>query len=219
MRPRPTISESLPGAECHHRCGLPGRVSGVPRVHAAILAQGGGRQGGGTRWARQACLQLGFWPDGSSPTLLLPHTNRQRPNSGASLTPPPFPKSVLGKMFGWLVPVFATSDVWLLHAAGLDALVLLKTTALCIQILLPFCVIGCGLRESVWRGRRAGRLVSIVVTGVASPTSAPPAPPPSPLPPVMPLQIAEGVDRGDTTFSRLTMANVPTGSAVMWAHL
>ena len=37
--------------------------------------------------------------------------------------------------------------VWLLHSAGLDALVLQKSIALCIQLFLPIAFVGCCLRE------------------------------------------------------------------------
>lgn len=34
----------------------------------------------------------------------------------------------------------------------------------------------------------------------------------------MPLQLSEGFERGDSTFSRLTMANIAPRSNIMWAH-
>lgn len=42
--------------------------------------------------------------------------------------------------------------------------------------------------------------------------------PPSLLRSVMPLQLSEGFERGDSTFSRLTMANIAPRSNIMWAH-
>lgn len=35
---------------------------------------------------------------------------------------------------------------------------------------------------------------------------------------LMPLQLSEAFEKGDATFSRLTMANVAPGSKIMWAH-
>lgn len=40
-----------------------------------------------------------------------------------TVKPPPLPRRGLGAVFGWLGPVFKLSDVFLLHSAGLDALV------------------------------------------------------------------------------------------------
>ncbi|KAI8465074.1 MAG: hypothetical protein J3K34DRAFT_525694 [Monoraphidium minutum] len=96
-----------------------------------------------------------------------------------TIRPPAMPKGVR-RVFGWIWPVLQASDVWLLHSAGLDALVLQKTQALCMQIFLPIATIGCAL--------------------------------------LMPLQLSEAFESGDTTFSRLTMANVGPGSKIMWAH-
>jgi hypothetical protein len=55
--------------------------------------------------------------------------------------------------------VFMASDVWLLHSAGLDALVLQKSIALLVQLFLPMVIFGCGLRE--WRRQhRTGSMVA-----------------------------------------------------------
>jgi hypothetical protein len=63
-----------------------------------------------------------------------------------TIKPPPLPKGV-GKLFGWIIPTLTTSDTWLLHSAGLDALVLQKSQTLCLQLFLPISAIGCCLRE------------------------------------------------------------------------
>ena len=64
-----------------------------------------------------------------------------------TIRPPPMPYNWRERAFGWIKPLFFVSDTWLLHSAGLDALVLQKTIAMCIQIFLPVAAIGCCLRE------------------------------------------------------------------------
>lgn len=73
-----------------------------------------------------------------------------------TIRPPPLPVGVFGRLFGWIVPVLTTSDVWLLHSAGLDALVLQKTQALCLQIFLPVAIVGCCLCGYSGWGTRVG---------------------------------------------------------------
>lgn len=51
-----------------------------------------------------------------------------------TVQPPPLPIHGLGRVFGWFRVVVGTSDVWLLHSAGLDALVQQKCLALGLQV-------------------------------------------------------------------------------------
>ncbi|GBF99191.1 hypothetical protein Rsub_11636 [Raphidocelis subcapitata] len=59
-----------------------------------------------------------------------------------TIRPPPLPSGVR-RAISWIKPVFCASDVWMLHSAGLDALVMQKSLALCIQLLLPIALLGC----------------------------------------------------------------------------
>jgi hypothetical protein len=48
-------------------------------------------------------------------------------------------------LFGWIPVVFRTSDAFVLRSAGLDALVLQKSFAVCVQIFVPLCVLSCSV--------------------------------------------------------------------------
>jgi hypothetical protein len=48
-------------------------------------------------------------------------------------------------IFGWIPVVFSTSDAFVLRSAGLDALVLQKSFAVCVQIFVPLCVLSCSI--------------------------------------------------------------------------
>jgi hypothetical protein len=70
-----------------------------------------------------------------------------------TMKPPVVPVNGVWGAFSWLKVVICTSDVWLLHSAGLDALVLQKSHALGIQIFLPVAILGCCMREYVSQAR------------------------------------------------------------------
>jgi hypothetical protein len=112
----------------------------------------------------------------------IPALNPTQTLDHVTIRPPPLPTRGLGRFFGWIRVVMGTSDAWLLHSAGLDALVLqkcqvggcshkpaagcpvdttqafdnprtaLQRQALAIQLVLPIAVLGCCLRECVWGG-------------------------------------------------------------------
>ncbi|KAI8469089.1 MAG: hypothetical protein J3K34DRAFT_514584 [Monoraphidium minutum] len=62
-----------------------------------------------------------------------------------TIRPPELPIKGLRGAVGWLKVLWCTSDVWLLHSAGLDALVLQKSHALGFQLFLPIAILGCCL--------------------------------------------------------------------------
>lgn len=97
---------------------------------------------GGLRPAAHACPP-------SSP----PHPHVQWLNY-VTIQPPVLPIKGLRGAVGWLKVVICTSDVWLLHSAGLDALVLQKSHALGMQLFIPMAVLGCCMRE--YSAKRVG---------------------------------------------------------------
>ncbi|GBF87290.1 ERD4-related membrane protein [Raphidocelis subcapitata] len=74
---------------------------------------------------------------------LLPPNHLRSKLGHVTIPPPLLPTRGLGRIFGWIGVVMGTSDAWLLHSAGLDALVLQKCQALSIQLFLPIALIGC----------------------------------------------------------------------------
>jgi hypothetical protein len=75
------------------------------------------------------------------------HPHTQQYLSSVTIKPPALPTEGLGKVFGWFRVCMRTSDVWVLHSAGLDALVQQKVQALSVQLFLPMAILGCCMRE------------------------------------------------------------------------
>lgn len=102
-----------------------------------------------------------------------------------TIPPPPVPSGVR-RLFSWVKPVFTVSDTWMLHSAGLDALVMQKSLALCIQLFLPIAALGCCLRERRGGGGWVGtpfaapaesvRCKCIALLGTNTLSAAPPSP-------------------------------------------
>lgn len=95
--------------------------------------------------------------------------------------------------------------------------------ALCVQLFLPIAVLGCCMRESSTLRRLVPCLLCLLPAHEECSVKAAPLPDDSqhmpvhalasPCPPsVLPLQISEAFEDGDTTFSRLTMANIDPAS-------
>ncbi|KAK9804567.1 hypothetical protein WJX73_000229 [Symbiochloris irregularis] len=56
--------------------------------------------------------------------------------------PPKLPLGGISQLWSWLYPVFSTSDAEIVHTSGLDSLMVIWTTTMGIQLLLPLMILG-----------------------------------------------------------------------------
>ncbi|DBA95065.1 TPA: hypothetical protein ACH3X1_002578 [Trebouxia sp. C0004] len=103
------------------------------------------------------------------------------------IKPPRLQFGGIQQLWTWLYPVFSTTDVELLHTAGMDSLMMSWVTTLALQILLPMTVVGCAILLPVNLSQNR-----IVWEAAADPT----------------VSVSK--------FSTVTLSNIPRGSGLFW---
>ncbi|KAL0050236.1 hypothetical protein WJX82_006955 [Trebouxia sp. C0006] len=103
------------------------------------------------------------------------------------IKPPRLQFGGIQQLWTWLYPVFRTTDVELLHTAGMDSLMMSWVTTLALQILLPMTVAGCAILLPV----------NLSQNRIA-------------------LEAAADATVSVSKFSTLTLSNIPRGSGLFW---